>query len=277
MNYTLLCISSCASVTMVSCDLLTHRPTDPEILRLRSLHEAQSNYQKRLKLLPTLNESQLAAELEKDSLENKEPWNSMAFDEATKRIEHDPGFATRLTPFVNKSDRSALLGLLAIRRAAPSAYKNVGSPQSRTEVLVDALRHSKTFNLWGLPHLGLKDASQALIEENSTAAKALIPLLDDKSAAPAWGSSYVQESKRYQYTVGDYALAISKGIEAKRQGAEHKKIFLPKNPAERQKHIELYKKNFDMHSVTPERATPASPATQPDVISPAPPDGLRVN
>jgi hypothetical protein len=269
-NFSLLSIAIYISITMVSC-------ATPETKRLQSLHNAQMKYNAKLKLLPTLNEIQLAAALEKDSRDGREPWNSLAFDEATERIERDPHFAQLLAPLVNKSDRSALLGLLAIRRAAPSVYKSIGSSQSRTEVLVDALKNSKSFNLWGLPHLGLKDASQALIEENDAAAKALIPLLDDKSEAPAWGSYYSQETKRYQYAIRDYALAISQGIEAKREGVEYKRIILPQQPARRAIDIDLYKRNFDMHRVPREGTRPVEPAAQPDPLSPGAPGGLHVN
>jgi hypothetical protein len=276
-NSSVLYVAICISSTMVSCDALVAHGADPEILRQRSLHEAHIKYEARLKFLRSLNESKLAAELEDDSLNNKEPWNSLAFKEAMKRIEQNPGFAKALAPFANKSDRSALLGLLAIRRVAPSVYKSIGSPQSRTEVLVDALKHSTMFNLWGLPHLGMNDASQALIEENGTAAQALMSLLNDKSEAPAWGSSYARESKRYQYTIGDYAFAISQGIVRKGQGKEYKKINLPENPAERSRQMKIYKETFVIQPTPPEPMKPVQPGTQPDEISPGAPESLRIN
>jgi hypothetical protein len=276
-NSSVLYVAICISSTMVSCDALVAHGADPEILRQRSLHEAHIKYEARLKFLRSLNESKLAAELEDDSLNNKEPWNSLAFKEAIKRIEQNPGFAKALAPFANKSDRSALLGLLAIRRVAPSVYKSIGSPQSRTAVLVDALKHSTMFNLWGLPHLGMNDASQALIEGNGTAAQALMSLLNDKSEAPAWGSSYARESNRYQYTIGDYAFAISQGILRKEHGEGDMKIKLPENPKDREKLIETYKKNFVVKPTPTETIPPAEPAVQPDPISPGAPESLRIN
>jgi hypothetical protein len=170
---------------------------------------------------------QLADRLAADSLAGREPFNSPAYREAVRRGGPD---ANALAGQLKAKDRSSLLGLLALRKMDAARYKALDS-SFRTQVLVDALRNSKSFNAWGIPHLFWEDAAKALIEEKAEGAKALAPLLKDRRPAPVWGSESAVEASKYHYRVCDYAWALI-------NDAEGRRVEIPVKPEERDALIE---------------------------------------
>jgi hypothetical protein len=191
-------------------------PANPEEKRVKFLEEARANREKRVKELKAMNETQLAKELEKDSLKGREPFNSMAFSELVAR---GPGVAPAFASALTHADRSSFIGLLALRKLDYAMYKSLPS-EFRVKVLVDALKNSETFNAWGLPHSHWQEAARALIEEGEAAKPALISLLDDKRDAPSWGSATFTDSQRFHYRVRDYAWALLNEI-------DHEKTDIP--------------------------------------------------
>jgi hypothetical protein len=195
-------------------------------LRTKALADAQ---QKRLEYttkVKAMDATQLAAALQADSERGLEPFNSLAFAEAISR---GNAGASGLAAAMNRSDRSSLLTLLAIRQASPGTYGSI-APARRVEILVDALRASKSFNTWGLPHVRWEYASQSLIGEGAAAVKPLSALLTDKRAAPVWGSEDFLEYDRYKYRVCDYAWAMLAAI-------RNQRIDIPLDPVARDRQI----------------------------------------
>jgi hypothetical protein len=146
----------------------------------------------------------LALQLEADSEQQLEPFNSLAYAEVVSRGEK---VADDLRRQLTKPDRVSMLGLLALRQISPPAYQGVDS-SFRVGVLIDSLRTSRYFNAWGLPHLYWEEPAKAIIEEGRAAQGALLELLQDARPAPMWGEEEVVEYQRYQYRVKDYAWAM---------------------------------------------------------------------
>jgi hypothetical protein len=169
---------------------------------------------------------ELAKKLETDSTRYVEPFNSVAFREIASRGEWD---APDLVALVKAPNRSSLLTLLALRKADAKSYKNLDA-KLRAAILVDALRTSKQFNVWGLPHLYWEDAARAVIETGAAAVPPLKELLYDQRDAPMWGSEEVVEYQRYKYKVRDYAWALLMEIRGR-------KPEIPTDPNERDKAI----------------------------------------
>jgi hypothetical protein len=166
--------------------------------------DAQVRRERTSQQLKAMPMTQLAEQLAADSQRGREPFNSMAFAEAVSRRDVD---AQALAPLLGMPDRSSLLGLLALRHIAPQAYRDKG-PRFRVSVLVDALKTSRYFNAFGLPHVHWEEAAQAIVAEGEPAIAALLPLLADERPAPVWGSEDYTEYRRYDYRVQDYALAL---------------------------------------------------------------------
>jgi hypothetical protein len=135
-----------------------------------------------------------------------------------------------LSAHIKEADRSSFLALLAVHKLDPEAYRALDA-KKRASILADALRQSKTFNAWGIPHLYWEDAGKALVELGEAAAGPLKALLKDDRAAPVWGSEEAAEYAKYKYRVKDYAWALL-------QAAETKKADIPADPAARDRLIE---------------------------------------
>lgn len=174
----------------------------------------------------TMQIPQLAQKLEADSLKSIEPFNSLAFREVVSR---GPLAAREVASFVKNPDRSSFLTLVAVRKLNKEVYASI-SDKTRAAILVDALRNSKSFNAWGLPHLYWEDSAKAVVELQRAAVDPLRSLLSDKRAAPVWGGEEYQEYQAYKYRVNDYAWALLLAI-------QNKKIEIPKDPAARDKLI----------------------------------------
>jgi hypothetical protein len=167
--------------------------------------------QKRLtheKELAAMNVTQLARELQAESVRGLEPFNSMSYSAMVSR---GRDVAAQLRAELRDSTRNSFLGLLALRAMDSTQYAAL-APAFRADVLLDALRTSRFFNAWGMPHTGWEDAAKALIAEGRAAEPGLTRLLDDRRPAPMWGSEDVAEYQRYGYRVRDYAWAMLREI-----------------------------------------------------------------
>jgi hypothetical protein len=187
--------------------------------QLKEMAQKRAAYQKEL---AQMNPAQLHEILQNESLESTEPYNSMAYTELVSRGEKA---APELESLLKQRDRSSLLGLLALRDMDQRIYQQL-EPPFRIAVLVDALKNSKYFNTWGLPHLYWESAAKALIAEGKTAEDSLRKLLDDERQAPMWGQEEVVEYRTYSYRVRDYAWALILAIRGEKQE-------IPADPAKR--------------------------------------------
>jgi hypothetical protein len=194
----------------------------------RSLAERQQKREAHLRALKAMDVAGLARELADDSSRGVESFNSMAFEEVLSRTDR-AGTAARLSATI-KPDRSALLGLLALRELSPPQYARMDAGV-RIRVYYDALGTARFFNEWGMPHLKWGAAAEAVIAEGPAAEPALIRLLGDRREAPVWGSEIVAEQNRYRYRVCDYAWAL---LLTERNGAVPS---IPEDPGERDRLI----------------------------------------
>jgi hypothetical protein len=201
----LLNVGGCGSGTGVKKEEETKKSLEPQTKQLEELQVKREN---RLKQLKEMDINLLAQELSIESERGMEPFNATSFAEMVSRSEND---AAVLGKLLTESNRKSLLGVLALRKMNPAAYSSLKS-EFKVGVLVDALKTSKYFNTWGLPHLYWEDAAKAIIEEGKTAKKPLIALLNDTRDAPMWGSDEVLEYKAYKYRVCDYAWALLNAI-----------------------------------------------------------------
>ena len=204
-------------------DATTEKAVEERTKQLNELQEKRENLRKQLQAMDV---KQLAHELEAASQKGLEPFNSMAFREMVSRGE---AAGSELKPLLTQADHKSLLGLLALRKISPTQYRSLEAA-FRVHVLVDALRTSKYFNKWGLPHLYWEDAAKAIIAEGKAAEPSLIALLKDTREAPMWGSEEVVEYQKYHYRVCDYAWALLTEIRGQ-------KVEIPVDPAERDKLI----------------------------------------
>ncbi len=169
---------------------------------------------------------ELVKKLEEDSGKDVEPFNSLAFREASTR---GAGVARELAAAVKSPNRSSFLALMALRKVSTDEFNKI-DPKIRTAILVDALRTSKFFNTWGLPHLYWEDAAKALMEGGRNAVPLLMQLLRDTREAPVWGSEETFEYQKYKYRLCDYAMALILEI-------QNKKTEIPVKPEDRDRII----------------------------------------
>jgi hypothetical protein len=132
-------------------------------------------------------------------------FNSMPFKEVVKRGETA---VPELLSSLNVADQRSWLGLLAVRKLSTSKYESL-KPAFRVAVLIDALRASKHFNAWGLPHLYWGEAAKAIRAEGAVAEEQLHRMDLDRRPAPLWGSEHALEFRRYRYRACDYAWALA--------------------------------------------------------------------
>jgi hypothetical protein len=191
---------------------------------LNSLQEKRISYEKRLKGMSV---TQLVAEMSSDSQKGREQFNSAAYRETVSR---GAPAASEIKAQLTGADRGSLLGLLAIRQLDTEQYRSL-TPAFRMGVLIDALKTSKYFNVWGVPGLYWEEAAKALIEEGEAAAPSLAALLRDTRPAPVFGSEGAAVNQQYHYRVCDYAWALL-------NEARHKKLEIPTDPNERDRLIE---------------------------------------
>jgi hypothetical protein len=145
----------------------------------------------------------LLKKLVEQSTARREPFNSLAYRELSGRKDVNTGALAAIVRDTNNGN--ALLPLLLLRKLNDKAYLDLPA-ELRANVLTDALRTSKFFNTWGLPHGYLEDASKAMLETGSSTVPALKQMLTDTRPAPFFGGQVAMEAQRYQYRVCDFAL-----------------------------------------------------------------------
>jgi hypothetical protein len=187
--------------------------------------------QARARDLKAMDITALARELSRDSGRGVEPFNSSAYREAVSR---GSSAASQLRATLSAPNGSSLLALLALRQVSRQEYASVDTA-FRTQVLADALKTSKFYNTWGLPHVFWEEAGKAVIEQGAAIEGALIALFDDKREARVWGSEGVVEQRAYKYRVCDYAWALLNEIRGR-------VTVIPQDPAERDKLIAASKR-----------------------------------
>jgi hypothetical protein len=227
-------VESSSLVTLATCGMLFFavgcgqpKPAGmpPEkAAELRALQEKRENHATQLHGMAI---KQLAQELAADSEKGREPFNSAAYREAISRGE---GAAGDLKQTLARSDRSSLLGLLALRHVSATQYHSL-EPAFRVNTLTSSLENSRYFNTWGIPNFYWEDAAKALIEEGSAAESSLLKLLRDQRPAPVFGSEGATVGAQFHYRVCDYAWAFLNEIRLH-------KIEQPADPTERDRLIE---------------------------------------
>jgi hypothetical protein len=193
---------------------------------LRKVEEGQTKREAARAEYKLMSVPDLAKKLAADSTRGVEPFNSLAYREAVSR---EKPVARELSAQIKDADRSSFLALLAIRKLDPEAYRTFDA-KKRATILADALKQSKTFNAWGIPHLYWEDAGKAFIELGEAAVGPLKAMLKDERAAPLWGSEEAAEYQKYKYRLKDYAWLLM-------LGAESKKTDIPTDPAARDRLI----------------------------------------
>jgi hypothetical protein len=162
-----------------------------------------------LQELSEMNNEQLAQQLLEESDRGLEPFNSLAYKET---IERGSKIAELLVRSVKDTTRTSLLSLLALNEIDRKMYDKVGV-NIRVAILLDALRNSKLYNAFGLPHVRIEFAGETIIKEGENIRKGLMGLLSDTKPAPVWGSEDYGEYLNYKYRVCDYALFFLKKID----------------------------------------------------------------
>jgi hypothetical protein len=170
---------------------------------------------------------QLVHELQVESDQGIEPFNSMASKEVTAR---GAPVAVELRQSIINTDQWSLLALVALRKLDLNQY-NMLDQHRRALVLVTALRNSKTFNTWGIPHLRWEDAAVALIVDRDAVRADLIDMLKDNRPAPMWGTEAASEQSAYGYRVSDYGLTVMTSVNAQ-------PVSVPQSAKQRDKLIE---------------------------------------
>jgi len=145
----------------------------------------------------------LLKKLVEQSTAKREPFNSLAYRELRGRKDVSADSLVSLVREMHNGN--ALLPLLLLRKLHEKEYLAIPA-EERAIVLTDALKNSKTFNTWGLPHIYLEDASRAMLECGQAAIPALKQMLSDTRPAPVFGSQEYMEYLRYKYRLCDYAL-----------------------------------------------------------------------
>ena len=172
-----------------------------------------------------MTDSQLLEKLVEQSKKQKEPFNSLAYRELRNR--KDLSADSILVTVRQEKGGDGLLPLLLLRRLHVEAYRAMPA-EERAAVLTDALEKSRTFNIWGLPHLYLEEASKAMIECGESTHAALVRMLGDTRPAPLWGGGQEgMEAEKYKYRLCDYALFF---LEKIRPGNT---FVMPVNPEDR--------------------------------------------
>jgi hypothetical protein len=183
-----------------------------KLKELEVLQEKRMAYETRLKGMTV---TQLVTEMNSDSRKGREQFNSAAYRETVSR---GKAAVSEIKAELKNSDRSSLLGLLAIRQLDTEQYRSLAA-EFRVGVLIDALKNSTYFNVWGVPGLYWEGGGKAII------------LLRDTRPAPVFGSEGTQVNQQYHYRVCDYAWALL-------GEGRHKKLEMPADPKDRDRLIE---------------------------------------
>jgi hypothetical protein len=167
----------------------------------------------------------LLQKLTEQSVQRREPFNSLAFRELKDRKDVNKAALVAMVKAAKNAD--GLLPLLLLRKLDEKMYTDSLPVELRAEILTNALETSKTFNTWGLPPYYIEPPSKAIIECNKAAVPALKRMLEATSPAPLFGSQEATLSRQLQYRLCDYALYYLELING------NEKFALPTLPAQR--------------------------------------------
>jgi hypothetical protein len=197
-----LCAAGCSSAK---------REETPEQTQLKTqLDQQEKQAAQTAQTYHAMDNTALIGKLEEQSARKREPFNSLAYRELVTRKDVD---SRALASIVNeKKNGDALLPLLLLRKLDQKSYMQI-PPETRSNVLTDALEQSKTFNMWGMPNFYLEDSSQALLESGQSAYPNLKRMLSETRPAPVYGSKAYMVYMRYQFRLCDYALFYLKRMQ----------------------------------------------------------------
>jgi hypothetical protein len=176
--------------------------------------------------------TELLVALEQAAVKGREPFNSPAYREIIKR----KNVVEPLFRSIVDSSQKEYFKLMALKKLDAASYARIPAQQGAA-ILTDALAKSESFNAWGIPNHYWESSAKALIDYGANAVPYLDGLLDDKRAAPVWGSEEAMIYEQYKFRVCDYALALLNEI------SPRQKIELPAAPDGRDSLIALYKRS----------------------------------
>lgn len=190
---------------------------------LKQMEELQAKREETLATIASMKLPALVSQMEEDARNGIEPYNSLAYREVTQRRSDQ---ANALRSNIERRDTVSYLPLLALREIDSGEYASLAA-DLKLNALLAQLGRSKSYNMWGLPHLYWEDAAKALVELGRAADPGLESYLKDRSRAPVWGSEEVAEYQAYRYRRCDYALGLIMEI----HGTSAKSI--PRDPQKR--------------------------------------------
>lgn len=161
-----------------------------------------------LRLMKEMPVKSLVIQMDKDAKMQMAPFNSSAFREITTNRKSD---GNELFKEIENSRETGYISILALRKINPEAYNKL-KQDAVCSVLIEQFSVTKSYNMWGLPHLYWEEAAKAIIECGKYAEDSLKKFLADKSPAPVWGSEEGLEYEAYMYRRCDYALALIMAI-----------------------------------------------------------------
>ena len=201
-----LCLAGCAGSSDKSAPPLT----DTQNQAKTTLESQMKTAAKTAETYHAMDNPALLNKLVEQSAAQKEPFNSLAYRELKTRTNVDSNSLVALVK--QNTNATGLLPLLLLRKLDNKSY--VALPvEMRAKILTDALQSSKNFNTWGLPHLYLEDASNAMIEAGRSTVPALTRMLSETRPAPVFGSQEYMEYEQYKYRLCDYALFFLEKIQ----------------------------------------------------------------
>ena len=166
--------------------------------------------------------SQLVRDLIADALVPRGRADSQVFQQA---LSHGPAVVPDLVVAITAPTYDYYLILEAVRTLDRAAYEAI-PVDVRIGIYVDALRHARWLNDWGLPGFAEGEARRALVQLGPPVVAALMSLLDDQRPALVLGSQETTLGREYGNRICDYALVL---IGAIRQ----QELTYPRDVAER--------------------------------------------
>ena len=184
-----ICLAGCAGVDKSAPPL-----TDTQNQAKTSLESQMKAAAQTAQTYHAMDNPTLLNKLVEQSTAQKEPFNSLAYRELKTRTNVDSNSLVALVK--QNTDATGLLPLILLRKLDNKSYAAV-PVEIRAKILTDALQNSKNFNTWGLPHLYLEDASNAMMEAGESTVPALTRMLSETRPAPLFGSQEYMEYQRY--------------------------------------------------------------------------------
>jgi hypothetical protein len=172
---------------------------------LNNINELKLKRDSTLAVIKEMPVKSLVMEMDKDAVKHREPFNSPAYREITRNRKSS---GDDLLKEIENSRSLSYISILALRKVNKSAYDKIVESKVVCATLLDEFAKTKSYNMWGLPHLYWEDAAKAIIECGKEAESGLKQFLSDKSPAPVWGSETYLEYETYLYRRCDYALAM---------------------------------------------------------------------